>query len=72
MKLTRLLALAAIGTGVALLFTTRRGKALRGDIMDKSSDLLSRLNKLTRDTTDDLQEVGNKAVKAAKSAKQYV
>jgi gas vesicle protein len=69
MKLTRLLAFAAIGTGVALLFTTKRGKALRSDIMDKSSDFLSRLNKLRTDTTEDLKEVGNKATKAAK---QYV
>jgi gas vesicle protein len=69
MKLTRLLAFAAIGTGVALLFTTKRGKALRGDIMDKSGDFLSRLNKLKGDATDDLKEVGGKA---AKAAKQYV
>lgn len=69
MKLTRLLAFAAIGTGVALLFTTKRGKALRGDIMDKSNDFLTRLNKLSRETASDLQEVGNKA---AKTAKQYV
>jgi gas vesicle protein len=69
MKLTRLLALAAIGTGVALLFTTKRGKALRGDIMDKSGDFLSRLNKLKGDTAEDLKEIGGKA---AKAAKQYV
>lgn len=69
MKLTRLLAFAAIGTGVALLFTTKRGKAIRTDIMDKSSDFLGRLNKLSRDTASDLQEVGTKATKAAK---QYV
>lgn len=66
MKLTRLLALAAIGTGVALLFTTKKGKALRGDIADRSGDLLKKLNKLSRDTASDLQEIGTKATKAVK------
>ena len=66
MKLTRLLALAAIGTGIALLFTTKKGKALRGDIADRSGDLLKKLNKLSRDTASDLQEIGTKATKAAK------
>ncbi|MBL7717943.1 MAG: YtxH domain-containing protein [Flavipsychrobacter sp.] len=44
MRTTRLLALAAIGAGVALLFTTKKGKALRSDIADKSGELLKRLN----------------------------
>lgn len=66
MRLTRLLALAAIGTGVALLFTTKKGKALRGDIADKSGDLLNKLTKLTKEATSDMLTAGNGARKAVK------
>lgn len=66
MRLTRLLALAAIGTGVALLFTTKKGKALRGDIADKSGDLLNKLTKLTKEATSDMLAAGNGARKAVK------
>ena len=80
MKLTRLLAFAAIGTAVGLLLTTKKGKELRKDVADRSGDLLKRLNKLSKQTISDLQEVASTAKadiedtakSAKKSAKQYV
>jgi gas vesicle protein len=80
MKLTRLLAFAAIGTAVGLLLTTKKGKELRKDVADRSGDLLQRLNKLSKQTISDLQDVASTAKadieetakSAKKTAKQYV
>jgi gas vesicle protein len=80
MKLTRLLAFAAIGTAVGLLLTTKKGKELRQDVADRSGDLLKRLNKLSKQTISDLQDVASTAKadieetakSAKKTAKQYV
>ena len=63
MKLTRLLAFAAIGTAVGLLLTTKKGKALRSDIADRSGSLLKQLNKFSRSTASDAGDLVHDARK---------
>jgi gas vesicle protein len=69
MKLTRLLAFAAIGTAVGLLLTTKQGKELRKDVANRGNDLLKKLNKLSKDAAGDVQDV---AGNARQMAKEYV
>jgi gas vesicle protein len=66
MKLTRLLALAAIGTGIAWLLASDKGKTFRKDIADRSGDLLKRLNKMSHNGVSDI------AGKAGKAIREYV
>ncbi len=62
MKLTRLLAFAAIGTAIGLLLTTDKGKALRKDLTDRSGDLLNRLTKVGKQATNGVHKAVKEAV----------
>ncbi|XZF14233.1 YtxH domain-containing protein [Chitinophagaceae bacterium MMS25-I14] len=58
MKLTTLLALAAVGTAIGALMTTKRGKKLQQDIKDASGSLMERLQQLSHKTAGDLNRIG--------------
>ena len=65
MKLTRLLAIAAIGAGIGILLYTKPGKKLRNDIADASGDLMKKLTDLSKKTAENLKTIGKDTRKMA-------
>jgi gas vesicle protein len=66
MKTASILAFAAIGVTVGLLFTTQKGAAIRGDIADAAEDLKHKLGDMSRKTVgelSDLKDVVSKEIK---------
>ena len=60
MRVTGLLALAAIGTAVGLLLYTDKGKEIRKDAMDGASDWSKKLGKLFKQTGNELADLKDK------------
>lgn len=61
----KLLALAAFGAGIALLFTTKRGKELRKELADAAEDFggtLSELAEKASVSAKDLQKLVSKEI----------
>jgi len=70
MKTASIIAFAAVGITVGLLFTTKKGAAIRGDIADATDDLKHKLKKMSRGTINelsDLKDVVGKEIKGLKS-----
>ena len=65
MKLSRLLAIAAIGAGIGLLLYTKQGKKLRGNVADASNDLMKKLTDLSKKTAENLKTIGKDTRKMA-------
>ncbi len=57
MKTGTMVALAAAGVAVGLLFGTKKGAAIRGDIADKASDLKHRLGRASRNAMDEVADL---------------
>lgn len=60
MKLTGLLAFAAIGTAVGLLLYTEKGKELRKTAADNATDWSKKLNKLLAKKGNELADLKDK------------
>jgi gas vesicle protein len=66
MKTGTIVALAVAGVAVGLLFGTKKGAAIRGDIADKANELKNKLGRASRDAMDevaDLKEAVSRKVK---------
>ncbi len=57
MKTGTMVALAAAGIAVGLLFTTKKGAAIRGDIADKANDWKHKLDRASRNAIDGVAEL---------------
>ncbi len=57
MKTGTMVAFAAAGIAVGLLFTTKRGAAIRSDIADKASDLKHQLGRVSRNAMDEVADL---------------
>ena len=63
MKLTRLLAIAAVGTAIGWLLATEQGKNVRKDIADRSEDLWNKLYKTSKNGMSDIAGKAGKAIR---------
>lgn len=57
MKTGTMVALAAAGIAVGLLFTTKKGAAIRGDIADKANDWKHKLGRASRNAMDEMADL---------------
>lgn len=64
MKISRLLAFAAIGTAIGVLLSTKKGKELRSNISGVAGTLAKKLRKNPNDMLDDVKQLGDKAKKS--------
>jgi|GEM_PF-1281651 len=57
MKTASIIAFAAIGVTVGLLFTTRKGAAIRGRIADTAGDWKHKMGRMSRNTISELSDL---------------
>jgi gas vesicle protein len=71
MKQTRMIGWTVMGIGAAiLLLSTKKGSALRSDLVDKSGDLMDKLKSNLSDTTETVMETLRKAPDMAKKSRK--